>query len=421
MPPHEALRRNDDMTTVENNARILPGSPQWDELLGRIAAGAKDRDLNDENPFDEVAALKRAGFGTLRLPPELGGAGLTVPQLFSAVIDVARADPVVAHIFRTHFWFTEERLRTAASGDPASSQWLRKVADGQLFGNAFSEKGSNAVGSLVFNTRLLPDPAGGYRLEGEKFYSTGTLFSDYLTVTATTDHDSVATVVVPADRTGVKLIDDWDGFGQRRTGTGTTVFKNVAVTSDEILADSPYDAEAVPSVQYASLQLFIHAVVAGILAGVVDDGVTLLRSRDRTFSHAPTDRPTDDPLLQRLLGELASTAYIAKAAVLDAAEAIAVATASASTTADGNPDAQLAQDAQIKVAKVKVHLDAVAPEAATRLLELGGASAASRQKGLDRHWRNIRTITLHNPVAYKAVAIGANLLHDTPLPANAYF
>lgn len=407
------------MTTVENNPRILPGSPQWDELLGRIGAGAKDRDLNDENPFDQVAALKRAGFGTLRLPHELGGAGLTVPQLFSAVIDVARADPVVAHIFRTHSWFTEERLRTA--GDPASLQWLRKVADGQLFGNAFSEKGSNAVGSLVFNTRLLPDPAGGYRLEGEKFYSTGTLFSDYLTVTATTDHDSVATVVVPADRTGVKLIDDWDGFGQRRTGTGTTVFKNVAVTTDEILADSPYDADAVPSVQYASLQLFIHAVVAGILAGVVDDGVTLLRSRDRSFSHAPTDRPTDDPLLQRLLGELASTAYVAKAAVLDAAEAIAVATTSAATTPDGNPDAQLAQDAQIKVAQVKVHLDAIAPEAATRLLELGGASAASRQKGLDRHWRNIRTITLHNPVAYKAVAIGANLLHDTPLPANAYF
>jgi alkylation response protein AidB-like acyl-CoA dehydrogenase len=407
------------MTTVENSTRILPGSAQWDELLARIAAGAKDRDLNDENPFDQVSALKRAGFGTLRLPSELGGAGLTVPQLYSAVIDVARADPIVAHIFRTHFWFTEERLRTAA--EPSSLQWLRKVADGKLFGNAFSEKGSNAVGSLVFNTRLLPDPTGGFRLDGEKFYSTGTLFSDYLTVTATTDHDSVATVVVPADRTGVKLIDDWDGFGQRRTGTGTTVFKNVAVTSDEILADSPYDAAPVPTVQYASLQLFIHAVVAGILAGVVDDGVTLLRSRDRSFSHAPTERPTDDPLLQRLLGELASTAYVAKAAVLDAAEAIAVATTSAASTDDGNPDARLAQDAQLRVAKVKVHLDAVAPEAATRLLELGGASAASRQKGLDRHWRNIRTITLHNPVAYKAVAIGANLLHDTPVPANAYF
>jgi alkylation response protein AidB-like acyl-CoA dehydrogenase len=140
------------MTTVENNARILPGSPQWDASLNRIAAGAKDRDLHDENPFEEVAALKRAGFGTLRLPEELGESGWTVPQLFSAVIDVARADPIVAHIFRTHFWFTEERL--PAAGDPASLRWLREVADGRLFGNAFSEKGTNAVGSPVFNTRL---------------------------------------------------------------------------------------------------------------------------------------------------------------------------------------------------------------------------------------------------------------------------
>jgi alkylation response protein AidB-like acyl-CoA dehydrogenase len=404
------------MTTVENANRILPGSPEWTELLAGIGAGAKDRDLNDENPFDQVTALKRAGFGTLRLPTGLGGAGYTVPQLFSAVIDVARADPIVAHIFRTHFWFTEERLRTP--GDPIGQRWLSKVADGKIFGNAFSEKGSLAVGSLVFNTRLLPDPAVGFRLTGEKYYSTGTLFADYLTATATTDHDSVAVVIVPADRTGVRLIDDWDGFGQRRTGTGTTIFKDVAVSADEVLSDSPYDAEPTPTVQYASLQLYIHAVVAGVLEAVVDDGVTLLRSRERSFSHATTEKPTDDPLLQRQLGVLASTAYVARAAVLDAAEAIGRATASDS--GDG-PDPVLAAEAQLKVAKVKVHLDDVAPEAATRLLELGGASAASRQRNLDRHWRNIRTITLHNPVAYKARVIGENLLHGTALPANAYF
>jgi alkylation response protein AidB-like acyl-CoA dehydrogenase len=404
------------MTTVENINRILPGSPEWTELLAGIAAGAKDRDLNDENPFDQVSALKRAGFGTLRLPTELGGAGYTVPQLFSAVIDVARADPIVAHIFRTHFWFTEERLRTPR--DPIAARWLHKIADGKIFGNAFSEKGSLAVGSLVFNTRLLPDPAVGFRLTGEKYYSTGTLFADYLTATATTDHDSVAIVIVPADRTGVRLIDDWDGFGQRRTGTGTTIFKDVAVSAEEVLSDSPYDADLVPTVQYASLQLYIHAVVAGILAAVVDDGVTLLRSRERSFSHASAERPVDDPLLQRQLGVLASTAYVARAAVLDAAEAIARATASDSGE---GPDPELAADAQLKVAKVKVHLDDIAPEAATRLLELGGASASSRTRNLDRHWRNIRTITLHNPVAYKARAIGENLLHGTALPANAYF
>ena len=310
---------------------------------------------------------------------------------------------------------------------PARHGGYTRSPRAKIFGNAFSEKGSLAVGSLVFNTRLLPADGGGYRLDGEKYYSTGTLFSDYLTVATTTDHDSVATVVVPVDRDGVRLIDDWDGFGQRRTGTGTTVFTNVAVSNDEVLSDTPYDAAPVPTVQYASLQLFIHAVVAGILASVVDDGIALLRSRDRSFSHALAERPADDPLYQKQLGELASTAYIAKAAVLDAAEAIAAATAS---EIDGVPDAQLAAvpDARLadakpscRVAKVKVHLDDVAPEAATRLLELGGASAASRQRNLDRHWRNIRTITLHNPVAHKARVIGQNLLHGTPVPANAYF
>ncbi len=401
-----------DMTTVENTNRILPGTPEWKDLLRTIGSGSKDRDLNDENPFDQVAALKRAGFGTLRLPAEFGGAGLTVPQLFSAVIDVAQADPIVAHIFRAHFWFVEERLRSR------SHKWLDLVSDGKIFGNAFSEKGSAAVGSLVFNTRLLPSPTGGFRLDGEKFYSTGTLFSDYLTTTATTDHDSAAVVVVPADRAGVKIIDDWDGFGQRRTGTGTTTFTAVAVAEDEVLSDSPYDADPVPTVQYASLQLYIHAVVAGVLANVVDDGVALLRSRERSFSHALAERPTDDPLLQRQLGELASVAYIARTAVLDAAEAVAAATDS---EIDGVPDADLAAEAQLKVSKVKVHLDDVAPVAATRLLELGGASASSRQRNLDRHWRNIRTITLHNPVGLKARVIGQNLLHGTPIPANAYF
>src|SRR6185503_493993 len=101
------------MTSVDHVTRILPRSPEWADLLASIAEGAKDRDLNDENPFDQVAALKRAGVGSLRLPESLGGAGYTVPQLFSAVTDVAKAAPIVAHILRTHFWFTEERLRSA--------------------------------------------------------------------------------------------------------------------------------------------------------------------------------------------------------------------------------------------------------------------------------------------------------------------
>ncbi|WP_207559066.1 acyl-CoA dehydrogenase family protein [Mycobacteroides abscessus] len=408
---------NEDMTSAPSvlEIRALPGTDTYRNLLAQVAEGARARDLDDENPFDQVRLLKEAGFGRLRIPTELGGAGLSVRQLFSAIIDVAQADPIVAHIFRTHFWFVEERLRTLA--DPVSAAWLTKVNEGNLFANAFSEKGSLAVGSLVFNTRLLP-VGDAYRLNGEKFYSTGTLFADYLTVTATTDRDSVASVIVPGDRDGVRLVDDWDGFGQRRTGTGTTIFSQVDVAADEILSETPYDAAPVPTTQYASLQLYILAIVAGVVRAVVDDGVALLRSRQRNFSHALTERPVDDPLLQRTLGELSATAFAAEATVLAAADAIEAATA---TLRDGIPDAQLAQEAQVAVAKAKVHIDAVALDAATKLLDLGGASASSRTRNLDRHWRNIRTISLHNPVHYKARVIGQNLLHGTPLPANAYF
>ena len=130
------------------------------------------------------------------------------------------------------------------------------------------------------------------------------------------------------------------------------MFSNVAVSNDEVLSDTPYDADPVPTVQYASLQLYIHAVVAGILAAVVDDGVALLRSRDRSFSHALAERrrrPAVPEATRR------TPRLHRRAAVLDAAEAIAAATASET---DGTPDAQLAD--QLKVAKVKVRLDDVA-------------------------------------------------------------
>ena len=70
---------------------------------------------------------------------------------------------------------------------------------------------------------------------------------------------------------------------------------------------------------------------------------------------------------------------------------------------------------------VKVHLDRASLEAASELFDVGGASASSRARNLDRHWRNLRTITLHNPASYKAAAIGRHLVTGEPLPVNGYF
>lgn len=140
-------------------------------------------------------------------------------------------------------------------------------------------------------------------------YSTGTLFSDYVGIWAGVDGVAVASVIVPTDRGGVEIFDDWDGIGQRRTGTGTTRFTSVEVTEDDIVSRIPLDAAPDPSYQFAFLQLYLHGLVSGILRSIVTDAKTLIEGRTRGFAHGPSEDLTRDPLLQNALGTLSSTAF----------------------------------------------------------------------------------------------------------------
>lgn len=383
--------------------------------IREIGREASLRDLRDENPFAAVELIRGSRFGALRVPVALGGAGLSIRGLFAKLIDLSEADPVVTHILRTHFWFVEERLRS--TDEAARQRWLAVVADGTIFGNASSERGAAAVGSLKFSTTLTPAP-GGYALTGTKFYSTGALFSDWIGVWAAKGENALAAVVVPSKRDGVTLRDDWDGIGARKTGTGTTVFENVLVRPDEVLAVIPLDQPAKPTYEFAFLQLYLQAMVAGILRSVVTDAVALIKGRERSFSHAPSETPAEDPILQQVVGELSAAAFAAESIVLAAADSL---DAAAASVVDGVPDETLAQQAMLHAAQAKVHVDAVALKASAHLFEVGSASAASRQKNLDRHWRAIRTLTLHNPTLYKAQAIGKYQINQEPFPVNAYF
>lgn len=123
-------------------------------------------------------------------------------------------------------------------------------------------------------------------------------------------------------------------------------------------------------------------------------------------------------MLLQTIGRLSAAAYTARAAVLTAADDIDRAYESVRNQA---PDARLFAEASLSAARVKVHVDEAALSAAASIFEVGGASSASRSKNLDRHWRNIRTLTLHNPTSYKAVAIGNLEANGEPLPANGYF
>jgi alkylation response protein AidB-like acyl-CoA dehydrogenase len=396
---------------------VRPGTPEWHALLERIAAGASERERDRTAPYEVIGWLKEAGVGRLRLPVADGGAGLSIPELFAALIDLAEADSSVPHILRTHYWFVEQHLQ--AGDDPDFRRRLLELAgNDKIVGNGFSEQSRKPVG-LYFDTAFTPDPAGGYRLNGTKFYSTGSIYSDYTQIWAAAPEGRIAGAVIPVDRPGVSILDDWDGFGQRLTGTGTTQLDDVKVEESELFDLGEPDGEPVPGYQGAFLQLFLQAVTAGILRSVRNDAVALVKRRTRSYSHANAPQsPAEDPQVLQVVGEIAADAYAAEAIVLRAAEALQ---AAADSVVDGVPGEAEAEAAQLAAAQAKVAVDRFSYATAARLFDVGGTSATQAAHNLDRHWRNVRTISTHNPTFLKASAIGANYVNGTAFPANAYF
>lgn len=402
--------------TPEATTVVRPGTPEWKDLLARIAEGASDRERDRVAPYALIELVKQAGVGRLRLPEELGGAGLTIPELFSALIDLAEADSAVPHILRTHFWFVEQHLQ--AIDDPAYRARLVDIAGSdKLVGNGFSEQSKKPVG-LHFDTEFTPD-GDGYRLNGTKYYSTGSIYSDYTQIWAAAPEGRIAGAVIPVDREGVSILDDWDGFGQRLTGTGTTVLDDVEVAADELFDLGEPDGEPVPGYQGAFLQLTLQAYTAGVLRAVRNDALGLVRRRARNYSHAGAPQaPTEDAQVLQVIGEISADAFAAEAIVLQAARAIQEA---ADSVVDGVPTAEAAEAAQLAAAQAKVAIDRFSYATAAKLFDVGGTSATQAAWNLDRHWRNVRTISTHNPTFLKASAVGANLLNGTAFPANAYF
>lgn len=408
----ESLVRTPRGATVPLRA----GSAQLTSLIEQIDAGVLQRDRDNRAPFAEFALVKQALLGALRLPEPIGG-GASLTELFEVVIDLGAADPNVAHSLRNHYQFVESRIRTAAQR--SADTWLDKAAEGQLFGLAATELSKAAAGrrNQTFFT-ILRRAGDNYRLDGTKFYSTGNLYADWLVVSAQDEQGTPVRLIVPADRAGVVLERDWDGIGQRFTGSGTTTFVDVLVNPDELLYDAqPWPTEGGYLATFP--QLYLTAVIAGILHRITRDAAALVRTKERTFYHAAADSPVEDPILQQSVGYIASSASVARAAVLDAATALERAT---DADAEGRSDPALSHLAALRAAQAKVIVDDLALRAASSsLFDVGGGSAVRQSAQLDRHWRNIRTLASHNPSTYKAASIGRYEINRTPLPNGAFF
>ncbi|WP_261624578.1 acyl-CoA dehydrogenase family protein [Nesterenkonia marinintestina] len=377
-----------------------------EELLKDVAAGAVRRELERELPFDEVRALDDHRFGALRVPADHGGPGVTLEELITEVIRLAEADSNVAHLYRGHFGFVESlRFQPREVRD----EWYRRVLTGTTVGNASTEKGGNALGDL--STVLSQKPDGSWRLDGEKFYSTGTIFSDCTRVSAARDDGPGRRfALVAVDAPGVTVEDDWDGFGQRLTGTGTTRFADVGVEPFGVLDRVPGSHEAIH--EAAFFQLYLLAVQVGAARAALRDAVELIRTRRRTFNTSGSGRLfREDPLIQQIVGRMSARLFAAESTVSEVARvhdrSLAAGHAAGTHTPGFAGEVPTAvYDSEIAVERAHVVVPQLCLDVVGELFQTVGASAVSRSKALDRHWRNIQTVATHNPIVFRARSLG---------------
>ncbi|CAI8753149.1 Acyl-CoA dehydrogenase [Pseudomonas sp. IT-P12] len=375
-------------------------------IFQRIAAGAVEREQSRSLPHEPIQWLKHAGFGAVRVPVEYGGGGASLPQLFELLIELAEADSNVPQALRGHFAFAEDRLN--ATPGPARDLWFKRFVDGDIVGCAWTEIGNVTIGEVI--TKVSPH-ADGWRLNGEKFYSTGSLFSDWIDVYAQrSDTGGDVIAAVRTQQPGIVQSDDWDGFGQRTTGSGTSRFIEADVDAENII-----DFATRFKYQTAFYQLVLLATLAGIGRAALRDVAHQVRERKRIYSHGNAPRVSEDPQIQQVVGEVAALVYAAEASALKAAQPAQRAYL-ARFSGDEALERAANADAEIQSATAQVVVSELIQRATSELFNALGASDIREGKSLDRHWRNARTVSSHNPVIYKARIVGDWAINGTEPP-----
>lgn len=378
-------------TTTELLERFRP-------VFSAIAAGAAEREASRTLAYDAVDELKAAGFGRLRVPAEYGGLGATLTQSLRVLRELGEADSNLVQALRAHFATVEGLI--ASTDEVHRAKWFGRIAAGAIIGNATTERG-NEPGR---NSTLLLDRDGALYLTGVKYYSTGSLYADWITVSADTADGETVRVSVLSDAPGVELVDDWDGFGQRLTASGTTRLSDVEVDRDEVV---PVPGGGASSTAAAYVQLILLVALGGIARAARRDVIDFVRTRARAYGHGVGVSPQHDPLVQEVVGRVSSSVFVIES-ILDAA-AREIERVTDSNEYGSGSDAEV-EELNTVIAEAQIAVVDLTLEITTKLFEVGGASATSESFCLDRHWRNARVLSQHNPVIYRARAVGQQRL-----------
>ena len=374
------------------------------ELAAEFKQEASKRDHERRLPLNEIQQYSQSGLWGITIPKQFGGAGVSFQTLVEVVKIISSADSSLGQIAQNH-WAFIEHIRLDANAEQQAF-FFNEILQGKRLGNAFSEKGAKTVADLTTQIHFYDDHAV---LQGQKFFATGALLAHWIPVVAVNDGKAYA-ALVPQHSTGLEIVNDWSGFGQRTTASGTVHLDNVRVDLKHIVPI--YQAFERPTAAGAISQIIQAAVDAGIARAAIEETIAYVRQYARPWIDSGLEHATQDPYTIANIGELKIKARAAEAVLDLAAQAIdrAVATPTEETVAE----------ASLITAEAKVLTTEIAILASNKLFELAGTRSTLSELNLDRHWRNARTHTLHDPVRWKLNIIGNYYLNDVPPPRHAW-
>jgi SfnB family sulfur acquisition oxidoreductase len=342
---------------------------------------------------------------SINVPKAFGGPEVSYAVLAKVIEIISAADPSLGQIPQNHLGVIAA-IRTVS--EPSQQRELfAEALGGVRFGNAFSEFKSKRAAD--FETTFV-DKGDHVVVTGQKFYSTGALFAHLVPIVALDDQGRAWYAIADRDAPGLTVIDDWSSFGQRTTASGTVILESVKVPKSHLVPG--YKGYDHPTADGAIFQIIQAAVDTGIAKAAIDETIAFVRTKARPWIDSGLERASQDPYTIQAIGDLSLK--------LHAAEALLERSGRAVDDAVEAPSAETVAAAQIAVAEAKVLSTEIAILATNRLFELAGTRSTLAEHNLDRHWRNARTHTLHDPVRWKYAILGNYFLNGINPPLHAW-
>ncbi|OAP38266.1 SfnB family sulfur acquisition oxidoreductase [Sinorhizobium glycinis] len=375
------------------------------KLAAEFAPGSAARDRERIWPVQELDAFSQSGLWSINVPKKFGGPEVSYATLAKVIEIISAADSSIGQIAQNHLGVVAA-VRTV-SDEEQQKLLFAEVLRGTRFGNAFSEFGSKRA--VDFETKFV-DAGDHVIVNGRKFYSSGALLAHLVPIVALDDEGRAWYAIAERDAPGLTVVDDWSSFGQRTTLSGTVILDNVKVPKTHLVPG--YKGYEVPTADGAIFQIIQVAVDTGIAQAAIDETVAFVRTKSRAWVDSGLENAWDDPYTIQAVGDLTLRLHAAQALLEKAGYAIDRAVA--------NPTAETVAEAQIVTAEAKILSTEIAIAATNKLFELAGTRSTLAEHNLDRHWRNARTHTLHDPVRWKYAILGKYFLNGEKPPLHAW-